>query len=561
VTLLDNLPIARKVLLALALMAASALGAAWYAVASLSATDARYTALLKQEAKAELWVARASIALVDEGRVLNLMIAEADEATIRAMQRELGEVRGQVRERLAAAALALPAAAAEVRAIEAAFGRMLEATGEAERAALAGDREAALRAVQERRRPLYAELRRTMRELVERVDASAQRAAGEAAADAGAAWWTTLAASVLGAALSAALALWTMQAGVSRPIGDLDRRMRALAEGDKESPVPGAGRRDEVGRMAEAVEGFRLAAVEQDRMAAAAAAEGAAKAARAERLEALVNGFEAQAADALRAVAATSTELDATAGEMQGTAQGGAERAASLAAASEQASVNVQTVAASTEEMAASIAEVARQVAEGARTARQATEQARATDESVAGLAEGAQRIGEVVRLISDIAGQTNLLALNATIEAARAGEAGKGFAVVASEVKQLAAQTAKATEQIGAQIEAMQAETARAVEAIQGIGRTIEALDGTTAQMAAAAEEQAAATREIGRAVAEAAAGTRDVSRHAGGVTEGAQQTGAAATQVRAASAELARQAEVLRGEVDAFLGGIRAA
>jgi methyl-accepting chemotaxis protein len=481
VTLLDNLPIARKVLLALALMAASALGAAWYAVASLSATDARYTALLKQEAKAELWVARANIALVDEGRVLNLMIAEADEATIRAMQRELGEVRGQVRERLAAAALALPAAAAEVRAIEAAFGRVMEATGEAERAALAGDREAALRAVQERRRPLYAELRRTMRELVERVDASAQRAAGEAAADAGAAWWTTLAASVLGAALSAALALWTMQAGVSRPIGDLDRRMRALAEGDKESPVPGAGRRDEVGRMAEAVEGFRLAAVEQDRMAAAAA-EGAAKAARAERLEALVNGFEAQAADALRAVAAASTELDATAGEMQGTAQGGAERAASLAAASEQASVNVQTVAASTEEMAASIAEVARQVAEGARTARQATEQARATDESVAGLAEGAQRIGEVVRLISDIAGQTNLLALNATIEAARAGEAGKGFAVVASEVKQLAAQTAKATEQIGAQIEAMQAETARAVEAIRGIGRTIEALDGTTA-------------------------------------------------------------------------------
>jgi methyl-accepting chemotaxis protein len=211
--------------------------------------------------------------------------------------------------------------------------------------------------------------------------------------------------------------------------------------------------------------------------------------------------------------------------------------------------------------MAASIAEVARQVAESARVARWAAEDARSTDATVASLSEAAQRICEVVRLIGGIAGQTNLLALNATIEAARAGEAGKGFAVVASELKTLATQTAKATEEIGAQITAIQSETDRAVEAIRGINKTIEDMDGLTQQVAAAAEQQSAATREIGRAVAEAASGTQEVTRLAIGVTTGAQQTGAAASQVQAAPGELSLRAESLRGEVDSFLAGIRAA
>jgi methyl-accepting chemotaxis protein len=166
-----------------------------------------------------------------------------------------------------------------------------------------------------------------------------------------------------------------------------------------------------------------------------------------------------------------------------------------------------------------------------------------------------------VVRLISDIAGQTNLLALNATIEAARAGEAGRGFAVVASEVKTLAAQTAKATEEIGSQIAEIQSATDQAVVAIRGIGCTIEEVSGIAVAIAAAVEEQTAATGEIGRAAAEAAMGTRDVSRHTSGVTDGAQRTGAAASQLRAASGELAQQAEVLRGRMDRFLGDIRAA
>lgn len=348
---------------------------------------------------------------------------------------------------------------------------------------------------------------------------------------------------------------------IGRPVRQLTAAMDRLAQGDTAAPIPATERRDELGDMARSTAVFRDALIERARLEAASATEQAAKQARAERMDALLRGFEGEAAKALQVVAAAATELDTTAGNMQGTARDSSERAAALATASEHASANVATVAASAEEMAASVAELARQVAESARVARQAAQDARVTDATVGGLAEWAQRIGEVVRLISGIAGQTNLLALNATIEAARAGEHGKGFAVVASEVKQLAQQTGKATEEIGAQIASMQAETERAMEAIRGIGRTIEGLDGLTSQVAAAAEEQAAVVREIGQAVAEAAAGTAEVNRYASGVTKGAQQTGAAASQVRAASGELAQSAEGLRGQVETFLAGVRAA
>jgi methyl-accepting chemotaxis protein len=356
-------------------------------------------------------------------------------------------------------------------------------------------------------------------------------------------------------------AAWLVVRRVTRPLTELSVVTGRLAAGELEVEVKGAGRADEIGSVARALESLRDGARRTRALEEAARAEAAARQARAERIEALVRGFEAQAAESLRTVAAAATELDATARDMQATAQDGAGRAASLATAAQQASANVQTAAASSEEMAASIAEVARQIAETARVARDAAADARATNDAVSALAETAGRIGDVVRLIGDIAGQTNLLALNATIEAARAGEAGKGFAVVASEVKSLAAQTSKATEEIGAQIAAILAETGRAVEAIRGILRTIEGMDGLTAQAAAAAEEQSAAVREIGRAVTEAAAGTQEVSRHAAGVTTGAQQTGAAATQLRAASSGLSQQAETLRGQVDGFLAGIRAA
>jgi len=394
----------------------------------------------------------------------------------------------------------------------------------------------------------------TMRDTV-RSQSAAMDAAG----------WNT-AMTVLGGifVLLLATALGVMafvQRSVIHPITELEAAMARIRDGDDTTAVEGATRKDEVGRMAASL--LRL----RDGLAAGRKArevqEDAAKAQveRARRIDTLVRGFEAEAAEVLGAVSAAATKLDATAGEMGRTAEQGASQATTVAAAAEQASTNVQTVAASTEEMASSIAEVARQVAESARVANQAAEEARATDQAVSSLAAGAQKIGDVVRLIGDIASQTNLLALNATIEAARAGEAGKGFAVVASEVKTLAAQTAKATEEIGGQISQMQAETSAAVAAIQGIARTVQSLNGIATQVAAAAEEQAATTQEIGRSVAEAASGTQNASRNASGLADGAERTNRAANDVRSASGALSRQAESLRSQVDRFLAGIRAA
>jgi methyl-accepting chemotaxis protein len=378
-------------------------------------------------------------------------------------------------------------------------------------------------------------------------------------------------ARLVGAALSLGLLALTIALGVvgawfairvvSRPLSEIAAAMDRLAAGDTDVTAEGASRRDEIGALARAFECFRNAAAERARLAAEALAQAEARQARTARIEAMVRSFEAEAGQALRALAAASAELDATAGELAGSARYGSERAEALRSSTVEAAANVRTVAASTEELSASIAEVAARVAESAATARRASESARSTDATMGGLSDAASRIGDVVRLIGDIAAQTNLLALNATIEAARAGEAGKGFAVVASEVKQLAAQTASATEEIAGQITAMQAETSRAVAAIKGIGDTIEAMNSLSGSVAAAAEEQSAATREITRAVAEAASGTGEVSRHAGDLGSDATRTGAAAAQLRGASAGLTRQAERLRAQMDGFLDGLRVA
>ena len=282
---------------------------------------------------------------------------------------------------------------------------------------------------------------------------------------------------------------------------------------------------------------------------------------RSKSIDMLAQGFEAKAGQLVGQVASAATELRTTAQSMTGTASEAQHQATNVAAAAEEASVNVQTVAAAAEQLASSITEISRQVAQSAKVAGKAREDARRTDGVVQALSEGAQKIGEVVGLISDIAGQTNLLALNATIEAARAGDAGKGFAVVASEVKSLATQTAKATDDIAHQIAQIQTATKDAVDSIRGIGTTIGEISEIAAGIAAAVEEQGAATQEIARNVQQAAAGTQEVSSNIVGVSKGASDTGAAANQVLGAAGELSKQAEQLRSEVSAFIAGVKVA
>ncbi|MGA3400443.1 MAG: globin-coupled sensor protein [Acetobacteraceae bacterium] len=282
---------------------------------------------------------------------------------------------------------------------------------------------------------------------------------------------------------------------------------------------------------------------------------------RGDKVDGLLRGFEATTGMLVGTVASAATELRATAQSLSSTTDQTTEQASGVAAAVEQASVNVQTVASAAEELSSSISEIARQVAQSSSIAGKAVGDARRTDAIVKTLAGGAQKIGDVVGLISSIAGQTNLLALNATIEAARAGDAGKGFAVVASEVKNLANQTAKATGDISAQIAEIQTATAEAVQAIGTIAQTIDELSRIAASIAASVEEQGAATQEIARNVHEAASGTQEVSSNIVGVSRGAQETGAAASQVLEAAGELSKRAEQMSVDVGRFISAVKAA
>ena len=268
-----------------------------------------------------------------------------------------------------------------------------------------------------------------------------------------------------------------------------------------------------------------------------------------------------QVKDVVGIVASAASELEATAQSMSATAEETSQQSAAVASASEQATNNVNSVASASEQLATSISEISRQVTHSTEIATRAVAEAEQTNETVKTLAEASQKIGAVVALINDIASQTNLLALNATIEAARAGEAGKGFAVVASEVKSLANQTAKATEEIAAQISTVQGVTDDAVRAIEGIGGTISQVSETATTIAAAVEEQGAATAEISRNVQEASAGTQEVTSNINGVAEAAGETGRSVSEVLESAGSLSKHAESLRGEVDAFLKNIGAA
>jgi methyl-accepting chemotaxis protein len=389
--------------------------------------------------------------------------------------------------------------------------------------------------------------------------------AGDFTDDLDARYWSMVHRGLAGGAVlvvAVLLVAGLIERDVAGSIFRIKGAMEALAHNDMGADIPCVGRQDEIGTMAGCLLDFReqlrtgvRLAEEQEALKAAAAASSK------QAMHSMANEFETRVGSLVGQLASGATDLQATAQAMSATATHTNRQAAAVAVAAQDASASVQTVAAASDELTASIHEISRQVGESAKIAGQAVEDTRRTDAIVRTLADNAVKVGDVVQLISTIAAQTNLLALNATIEAARAGDAGKGFAVVASEVKNLATQTAKATEEIGAQITQIQGATGEAVSAIKAIGTTIEQVNAIASNIAAAVEEQGAATAEIARNVRRTASSTQQVTVTIAGVTEAANETGAAAGQVLGAASGLTQQTKQVAAEVDIFVAGVRAA
>ena len=561
--IIANLRVWQKTLLPLALMAAVAVAISLYMMSGMTTIDDGYSRLLDKDARAAVWSARANTTLIDLGSLAFRTIAETDAQQMQKLINSMQNSKGEFTDRIGRvrSGISDPAMRARLSKVDDDFQTALTAALAAGKASVANDNKAALAIMEQRFKPALDSARPIMRQVVDDLVKNMNAESDVLTDQTNATRHMSLAVLLVAVAVTVLFGIWISISGMVRPIARLNDAMGRLARSDWTTDVPGTTRRDELGGMAKTVEVFKSNGMEADRLRAEQQVEQQRQIDRGKKIETSVASFEKVIAEVVGTVASASTELQTSAQSMAATAEETSRQSTVVAAASEQASTNVQTVASATEELASSVAEITRQVAESARICAAAVAEAAQTQQAMHGPAEMAQKIGDVVTLITNIASQTNLLALNATIEAARAGDAGKGFAVVASEVKNLANQTAKATEEISAQISAMQKASAESVHAIETISATIGRVNEIATTIASAVEQQGAATKEIARNVQQASQGTSEVSSNISGVSQAASETGAASSQVLNAAGELSKQSELLRGQVDRFLTEVRAA
>jgi methyl-accepting chemotaxis protein len=554
---LSNLKVLPKLIAVIAVISMIVGACVWYGQGRMREIDQAYSDFLSNETVAAVEARRLNRLMFELNYWVYRIIAETEEAQMQSANRGFEAALPKVRPTIEALRAHAPAFATAINAQGERIERFVQNVDEVRRLGTTNQNDKALVLVHSAIDPTFSAMIEAGNKIADDIGAYVAKASDELTDKTNATRYSLILFSALGMLAGLAAAVFIAVAGITRPLSRLVSVLQRMAQGEIDAEIKEAVRRDEVGAVGKAVEGIKamVARKAAEEAEVRRIADEAAQAERKRTMLELADGFEQAVGSIVGMVSSSATELQATAQTMTASATETANQSTAVASAAEEASANVQTVAAAAEELGSSVQEIGRQVLGSASLAQTAVGEADETQHLVQALTQAATRIGDMVGLISSIAGQTNLLALNATIEAARAGEAGR------AEVKELAAQTAKATEEIGQQIGQIQGVTGQAVSAIDTIAARIREIDGVATTIAAAVEQQGAATQEIVRNVAQAATGTDEVTSNITGVARASEETGAAAAQVLGAAGELSRQSEHLGAEVSRFLATVRAA